>query len=114
MRDKLRAVERKIEILKLLTVKKQTTRSELAEEFNVSIDTIARDITDISKLAPIYTKKGNQGGIYILPEYRSYKNYLSEEHERCLYELMDVANQRQQYVLRDIITQFTMNTNSKK
>lgn len=114
MKDKLRAIERKIEILKVLTVKKQSTRRELAEAFNVSVDTIARDITDISKLAPIYTKRGNQGGIYILPEYRSYRNYLTDEQEKCLYELMEVANQPQQCILCDIIFCFTMNTDSIK
>ncbi len=112
MRDKLRAIERKIEILKTLTVKKQSTCRALAEEFNVSVATIIRDITDISKLAPIYTKRGNQGGIYILPEYRSYRNYLTEEQERCLYELMEVANKNQQCILCDIIFCFTLNINS--
>lgn len=68
--------------------KKQSTRCELATEFNVSTDTIDRDIVYLSGIAPVYTKQGNQGGIYILPEYRSYKNYLTDEEEECLYALI--------------------------
>ncbi len=60
----------------------------MATEFNVSTDTIDRDIVYLSGIAPVYTKQGNQGGIYILPEYRSYKNYLTDEEEECLYALI--------------------------
>jgi predicted DNA-binding transcriptional regulator YafY len=50
---------------------KQATIRELKEEFQVSKNTIVRDIEFISSIAPIYTKQGNGGGIYILLEYRS-------------------------------------------
>lgn len=88
MRDKLCVSERRTKILEFLVKKKQSTRCELATEFNVSTDTIDRDIVYLSGIAPVYTKQGNQGGIYILPEYRSYKNYLTDEEEECLYALI--------------------------
>ena len=81
MRDKLCVSERRTKILEFLVQKKQSTRCELATEFNVSTDTIDRDIVYLSGIAPVYTKQGNQGGVYILPEYRSYKNYLTDEEE---------------------------------
>jgi len=64
---------------------KFVTRLEFAEEFNVSLATINRDIYILGGIAPIYTKQGNGGGIYILPEYRSYKNYLTDAEENFLY-----------------------------
>lgn len=42
--DKLCVSERRTRILEYLTLMKQATRPELAERFNVSIDTIYRDI----------------------------------------------------------------------
>ena len=71
MNDKLCVSERRIKILQILLLNKKTTRQELSDEFQVSINTIVRDIEFISCIAPIYTKQGNGGGIYILPEYRS-------------------------------------------
>ena len=107
MRDKLCVSERRDKILHFLICRKQTTRTELASEFDVSLDTIDRDILFLSGTAPVYTKQGNQGGVYILPEYRSYKNYLSDKEERCLYEVMKVADTKNRRIICEIITKFT-------
>ena len=109
MTDKLCVSERRIKILNFLTVRKHSTRVELSQEFNVSTKTITRDIEYISSFAPIYTRQGKYGGIYILPEYRSYKNYLSDAEELCLYNLMKTATKEEQRTLRGIITKFTKN-----
>ncbi len=73
MRDKLCVSERRARMLDFLVKRKESTRFELALEFGVSISTIHRDIIYLSGIAPVYTKQGNQGGIYISPEFRSYK-----------------------------------------
>ena len=109
MRDKLCVSERRTKILEFLVQKKQSTRCELATEFNVSTDTIDRDIVYLSGIAPVYTKQGNQGGIYILPEFRSYKNYLTEAEENCLYTLIENSNVEERRILCGIITKFTRN-----
>ena len=66
MNDKLCVSERRIKILQILLLNKKTTRQKLSDEFQVSINTIVRDIEFISRIATIYTKQGNGGGIYIL------------------------------------------------
>lgn len=109
MMDKLCVSERRIQILNFLVLRKHTTRMELAFEFDVSVNTIVRDIEYISSFAPIYTKQGKNGGIYILPEYRSYKNYLSDSEELCLYRLMGNATNDERKILHEIITKFTKN-----
>ena len=109
MRDKLCVSERRTKILEFLVQKKQSTRCELATEFNVSTDTIDRDIVYLSGIAPVYTKQGNQGGIYILPEYRSYKNYLTDEEEECLYALIKKSANDERRIICGIITKFTKN-----
>lgn len=109
MTDKLYITERRTRILEFLTLHKQTTRQELAENFGVSINTIVRDIELISGFAPIYTKQGKGGGIYILPEYRSYKNYLTDAEEEVLYRLMQFVGNEDKRTLCGIITKFTKN-----
>ena len=103
MRDKLCVSERRTKILEFLVQKKQSTRCELATEFNVSTDTIDRDIVYLSGIAPVYTKQGNQGGVYILPEYRSYKNYLTDEEEECLYSLIKKSANDERRIICGII-----------
>ena len=109
MRDKLCVSERRSKILEYLTVFKQTTRLDLSMEFDVSLDTIDRDILYLSSIAPIYTKQGNGGGIYILPEYRSYKNYLTDSEENFLYDLIQKVDNDGKRILCGIITKFTKN-----
>lgn len=109
MRDKLCVSERRTKILEFLVQKKQSTRCELATEFNGSTDTIDRDIVYLSGIAPVYTKQGNQGGVYILPEYRSYKNYLTDEEEECLYSLIKKSANDERRIICGIITKFTKN-----
>ena len=109
MVDKLCVAERRIKILNLLMLQKQVTIRALKEEFQVSKNTIVRDIEFISCIAPIYTKRGNGGGIYILPEYRSYKNYLTDSEENFLYDLIQKVDNDGKRILCGIITKFTKN-----
>ena len=109
MRDKLCVSERRARMLDFLVKRKESTRFELASEFGGSISTIHRDIIYLSGIAPVYTKQGNQGGIYILPEFRSYKNYLTEAEENCLYALIENSNVEERRILCGIITKFTRN-----
>ena len=106
---KLHVTERRVQILEYIVFHKQTTRKELAEHFGVCINTIVNDIDVISISAPIYTKQGNGGGIYILPEYRSYKNYLTDTEEELLYKLMQYIENEEKRILCGIITKFTKN-----
>ena len=109
MRSDLSFTDRREQILSYLATRKKTTRFELAAEFCVSLDTIDRDITYLSSFAPIYTKQGNGGGIYILPEFRSYKNYLTDAEENFLYEMMLKVSNEEKRILCGIITKFTKN-----
>ena len=107
MLDKLCISERRARIIDYLIVNKQSTYIELAAEFNVTVGTIGRDIEYLSTVAPIYTKQGNHGGVYILPEYRSHRYYLSDSEEVCLCRLMKTASSDECKILRGIIAKFT-------
>jgi len=70
---------RLFEIIYLLLNKKTITAKELAERFSVSTRTIYRDVDVLSFAGiPIYTEKGKNGGISLLPEYVLNKSILSE------------------------------------
>ncbi len=56
MVDKLCVSERRMRIINFLMMQKQATIRKLKDEFQVSKNTIVRDIEFISCIAPIYTK----------------------------------------------------------
>jgi len=103
MKDKFCAFERRTKMLFYISQAKFVTRLELTEEFNVSLATINRDIYILGGIAPIYTKQGNGGGIYILPEYRSYKNYLTDAEENFLYSLMPLVSNKEKRIEKNLI-----------
>lgn len=71
---------RQLEILLYLLKTKKTTHRELAEIFEVSVKTIQRDIDRLSVQGiPVYTKQGNDGGIYIEPSYKLSRSFFTKE-----------------------------------
>jgi len=84
---------RLFEIIYLLLNKKTMTAKELAQRFGVSSRTIYRDV-DVLSLAgiPIYTEKGKNGGISLLPDYVLNKSILSEsEQDEILSALQSLS-----------------------
>lgn len=108
MKDGLRSEERKRKIIEFLVVHKSSTREDLAREFRVSKRTITRDIVDLSPIVPIFTKSGNQGGIYILPNYRTNREYLTLTEENCLHELSNEVCHDRKVILQGIVKRFSM------
>lgn len=57
--------------MNILYKRKYEITENLANELNVSARTIRRDIVELSRLIPLYTKTGRYGGgIYILDSCR--------------------------------------------
>lgn len=71
----------------------KSTAPELAEEFEVSIRTIYRDLDAISAAGiPIYATKGKGGGIFIMQDFVLNKSLLSEqEKEQILMALQGIS-----------------------
>ncbi len=57
-----------IKMAQLIKRKGKTTAQELANEFELSVRTVMRYITELSLCFPIYTKRGPEGGIYWLKQ----------------------------------------------
>ncbi len=63
--------------------KGQTTASELAEKFEVSVRTIYRDIDALSGAGiPVYSEAGRNGGIHLMNDFVLDKVVLSEEEKQ--------------------------------
>lgn len=108
MKDKLTAFERRIEMLFLLTNCKETTATELSYYFSVSKDTIFRDIDFLNRYAPIYTKRGMFGGIFVMGESR--KNlllHLSDGEENLLKELSLNLDDTAKHHINNILNKYS-------
>lgn len=65
----MKVFERRMELIKVLYRREYETINNLAFEFGVSNRTIRRDIDELSRLIPIYTKPGRYGGgIYLVKD----------------------------------------------
>lgn len=82
-------INRLLEITIILLNKGTITAKELADRFGVSSRTIYRDVDVLSSAGvPVFTNKGNRGGISLLENYSLNKTLISEhESESLLFAL---------------------------
>ena len=78
-------INRLLEIVTILLNRETATAIELADRFAVSKRTIYRDIDVLSSAGvPVYTKKGNNGGIFLMEDYTLNKALLSKSESEGL------------------------------
>ena len=78
-------INRLLEIVTILLNRETVTAKELADRFEVSTRTIYRDIDVLSSAGvPVYTNKGNSGGISLLEDYTLNKTLLSRKESEGL------------------------------
>ena len=95
--------ERRIEILRLLRLRKFEKIGNLAFQFSVSEKTIRRDICALSLIANIYTKQGSYyGGVYYLDE----TNLSIKEKISLLRKLERYCTPEEQSTLSKIIKDY--------
>ena len=100
--------DRRMEILSILMNQKLVSRLELARRFSVSDVTIGEDITVLSRFAPIASKKGRYGGVYIIDEYRRERAYLSREQENLIEKLIKKVSGKERQLLQMVLYKFAM------
>lgn len=78
-------INRLLEITIILLNRGTVTAKELAERFDVSTRTIYRDVDVLSSAGvPVFTNKGNGGGISLLENYSINKTLISERESESL------------------------------
>ncbi len=106
---KVKANDRRQEIIDLLVERGHILVSGLMEYFKVSKTTIYRDIQELSFSYPIYTVVGRVGGgVYISEDYKPGNRYISDDEVRILTELLPKANEEQRKVLEKMIKKFSI------
>lgn len=102
----MNTAHRRIEIINILIIRRHTTASELAQELGVCRRTIQYDIQALSPVYPIYTKQGENGGIFIRDDYKPYVNSLSTIELKVLQELLDMTDGVHRKILFQIIRKY--------
>lgn len=100
------ANERRNAILEVLCLRKFETVENLAFEFGVTGRTIRNDILMLSLEYPIYTAKGNGGGIRVDEKYKFGKSYLKDEQQELLERLLTGLNGKDAEVMKSILKTF--------
>ena len=80
--------ERRLAIMKQLCRERYATMVSLAEQYNVSIRTIQRDIFELTFLMPLDIKSGRyEGGVYVIGDYTMDRMYMTEEELNLLIKV---------------------------
>ena len=87
-------VDRLFQIIYLLMEKQQITAKELAQRFEVSERTIYRDLDKLTLAGiPVYTNRGKNGGISVLPDFVLDKTVLTTEEKTRILESLNALNE---------------------
>ena len=101
------ALDRRMEIIRIMSERRLETIDNLAQEFDVSRSTIKRDIMSLSGSIPLYTVKGNNGGIRVPNWWKFNRVYLSNEQKGLLQEILPSLDIERRYIMESIITTFS-------
>lgn len=95
-------IDRLFSIVQILVNKKIITAKELAEQFDVSVRTIYRDIDILSANGiPVYSSQGKGGGISILDNYSIDKTIVSDDDQNKILMALQSVNATGQIDVKD-------------
>lgn len=103
------ANERRAEIMRILSGKRQESMQVLAAEFGVSDRTIRSDILALTAEYPLETIRGNGGGVRIADWYHPHKNIFSREQISVLEQLIPQTDEEQKQVLIQMFCEYGFN-----
>ena len=109
MTAKSDSYERRMEMMFLMFNIKKTTVSTLAKYFSVTRNTIVKDLGVVGRYAPIYTRRGKFGGVFLLEGYKSdVRFYLSVDEKALLEQLAKKVKVDDARLLRNILHKYSM------
>ena len=79
--------ERRQTLLECLCERRHDKVERLAAEFGVSERTMRNDILILSCSYPVYTKQGNNGGVFVMEDFRLGERYLTARRAGLLLKL---------------------------
>ena len=99
------AIERRQEIMRILTARRSETAPHLARELGVCLNTIRTDIKTLTREFPLETSRGNGGCVRVAEWYHPHRNVLTMEQQTVLSQLMDTATEQQREALRQMLVE---------
>ena len=102
----MNAAERRNEIISILIVWHHITTKNLADEFDVTVNSIKNDIHALSFAYPIYTKPGVAGGVFMEEHYNPHINSLTLKELETLKEVYEEAEDRYKEILVQILHKY--------
>ncbi len=106
VKSDMTASERRNAILEDLCMRRYEKVSNLAFQYGVTTRTIRNDILILSLEYPIYTAKGNGGGIYVDKNFRLGRVYLKSEQQELLERLLPGLDGKDAEVMKAILKTF--------
>ena len=100
------ANERRTEIMRLLVARRAISMSALANELGVSRRTICTDIETLTFDYPLESTMGRNGGVRLPDWYHPHRNILTGEQANVLSQMMEIANDNQKRVLREMLMEY--------
>ncbi len=97
--------ERRLMIVEMLSVAKRITYHYLAQELNVSVETIRTDIIALMCIYPIEITRGRNGGVKLADGYPVRRKPLGEEETALLMNLRTQLTGEKRKMMDNIILQ---------
>ena len=102
--------DRRMEIFSILRNTVTVKRNVLAERFSVSLTTINDDLIALNRYAPIRSKTGPYGGIFLSREYHYGREYLSKEERLLLKKCIENSAGENKRLFESILHKFSIQT----
>ena len=99
------ALERRMELLRILVMRRQETEPSLAKELGVSVKTVRRDIIALTVDYPLETKAGKGGCIRVAEWYHPYQHILTREHQQVLLNMIRRGDAYEAHIVQQILEQ---------
>lgn len=100
------ALERRQQILEIVSDCRVVKMQELARKFDVSIRTIQSDIQILACSHPIYTENWRGGGVRAMDGWYLSRRYLHDDQEALLRSLLPGLQPNEQKTMEAILTAF--------
>lgn len=98
--------ERRLEILEYLCERRRDTVAHLAAEFGVCERTMRNDILLLSCSYPVYTKQGNNGGVFLMGHFQPGMRYLTPRQAELLKTLSVGLDGEEKKIMQSILDSF--------
>ena len=107
----MKKADRQRRLLEIISARRYEKISRLAEELNVSHDTISRDLNELTESASYYITSGKHGGgVYAVDGWYYSRTYLSTDQEALLRKLLAGLQPEEQKTMQSILDAFAKPT----